>query len=271
MSTAASATAPHPSPRSAEWVRAARLTRLLSWVSLFWLAIEGTVAIVAGVMAGSVALIAFGLDSAIEGVASTVIIWRFSGSRLFSERAERRAQFLVALQFFILVPFITYEAVEKLVAGAHIETSWLGIGLTIATLAICQPLGYAKRRLGERLGSRATVGEGTQNLLCGYMALAVLGGLLANAFFGLWWLDPIVALFIAGVALREGRAALRGDDVCCGSCGPALDTGSTATSARDSTSPESTHGRCRTLPDVARVELRPPGAGLTHEPDRGPP
>ena len=218
MSTAASATVARPASHSAEWQRVARLTRLLSWLSLFWLGIEGVVAIVAGVMAGSVALIAFGLDSAIEGVASVVIIWRFSGPRLFSDRAERRAQFLVALQFFLLVPFITYEAVEKLVTGGEIETSWLGIGLTIATLAICQPLGYAKRRLGERLGSRATIGEGTQNLLCGYMALAVLGGLVANALFGLWWLDPIVALFIVGVALREGRTALRGDNPCCASC-----------------------------------------------------
>jgi divalent metal cation (Fe/Co/Zn/Cd) transporter len=82
---------------------------LLSWLSLAWLSIEGTVAIVAGVMAGSVALIAFGLDTAIEGVASVVIIWRFSGSRLLSQRAERRAQLLVAAQFFVLAPFITYE------------------------------------------------------------------------------------------------------------------------------------------------------------------
>jgi divalent metal cation (Fe/Co/Zn/Cd) transporter len=209
-----------PSPRSGEWLRAAGLTRLLSWVSLFWLGIEGTVAIVAGVTAGSVALVAFGLDSAIEGVASIVIIWRFSAARIFSEQAERRAQFLVALQFFALVPFIVYEATEKLASGSQVETSWLGIGLTIATLGICQPLGYAKRRLGEKLDSRATVGEGTQNLLCGYMAISVLGGLLANAIFGLWWLDPIVALFIAGVAFREGRRTLRGEDACCGACAP---------------------------------------------------
>jgi divalent metal cation (Fe/Co/Zn/Cd) transporter len=205
-------------PRTADWLRAARLTRLLSWLSLFWLGVEGTVAIVAGIMSNSIALVAFGLDSAVEGVASIVIIWRFSGARLFSERAERRAQLLVAVQFFILVPFIAFEAVEKLVTGAEIETSVLGIGLTTATLAICQPLGYAKRRLGAKLNSNATVGEGTQNLLCGYMAVAVLGGLLANALFGIWWLDPIVALFIAAVALREGRAALRGDscaDACC--------------------------------------------------------
>jgi divalent metal cation (Fe/Co/Zn/Cd) transporter len=198
-------------------LRAARLTRLLSWLSLFWLGIEGVVALVAGITAGSIALIAFGLDSAIEGVASVVIIWRFSRTRMFSSAAERRAQRLVAWQFFILVPFIAFEAVEKLITGGDIETSWLGIGLTLATLAICQPLGYAKRRLGTRLNSRATVGEGTQNLLCGYMALAVLGGLLTNALFGLWWLDPIVALFIAGVALQEGHRAWRGD-ACGGGC-----------------------------------------------------
>jgi divalent metal cation (Fe/Co/Zn/Cd) transporter len=204
--------------RDEGWLRAARLTRLLSWLSLAWLGVEGSVAIIAGVMSGSVALVAFGLDSAIEGVASIVIIWRFSGSRLFSEAAERRAQVLVALQFFILAPFITYEAIEKLLGAGAIETSWLGIGLTVATLAICQPLGVAKRRLGAKLDSRATVGEGTQNLLCGYLALAVLGGLLANALFGIWWLDPIVALGIAAVAVREGRAALRGGGCSCASC-----------------------------------------------------
>ena len=201
---------------SAEWLRLARRTRMLSWLSLAWLTIEGTVAIIAGVMAGSIALVAFGLDSAIEGVASIVIVWRFSGSRLFSDRAERRAQILVAVQFFILAPFITYEAINKLIEGGVVETSWLGIGLTLATLAICQPLGYAKRRLGARLNSRATVGEGTQNLLCGYLAVAVLIGLLATALFGLWWLDPLVALGIAGVALQEGRRALRGES--CAEC-----------------------------------------------------
>jgi divalent metal cation (Fe/Co/Zn/Cd) transporter len=214
LAPAAPARAPLP---EAEHRRLARQTKLLSWLSLVWLTIEGTVAIVAGLMAGSVALIAFGLDSAIEGVASVVIIWRFSGSRLFSAAAEARAQRLVAWQFFILVPFITFEAVEKLLTGGEIETSWLGIGLTVATLAICQPLGYAKRRIGARLNSQATVGEGTQNLLCGYMAIAVLGGLLANALFGIWWLDPLVALFIAGVAFREGQRAWRGEvcDNCC--------------------------------------------------------
>jgi divalent metal cation (Fe/Co/Zn/Cd) transporter len=104
------------------------------------------------------------------------------------------------------------------VAGGDIETSWLGIALTIATLVICQPLGLAKRRLGARLGSPATVGEGTQNLLCGYMAVAVLVGLLANTLFGVWWLDPVVALGIAGIAVQEGRKALRGEGCGCATC-----------------------------------------------------
>jgi divalent metal cation (Fe/Co/Zn/Cd) transporter len=209
---------PLPVVRSDEWLRLARRAKTLSWLSLAWLTIEGTVAIVAGIMAGSIALIAFGLDSAIEGVASVVIVWRFSGSRLLSERAELRAQRLVAIQFFILAPFITYEAIGKLIAAGSVETSWLGIGLTIATLGICQPLGFAKRRIGDKLGSSATVGEGLQNLLCGYLAITVLAGLLANVLFGAAWLDPIIALGIAGVAVYEGRKAWRGESCGCAAC-----------------------------------------------------
>jgi divalent metal cation (Fe/Co/Zn/Cd) transporter len=213
-----SAAAPLVASRSDEWLRLANWAKQLSWLSLAWLTVEGAVAMIAGVMAGSVALIAFGLDSAIEGVASVVIIWRFSGSRLFSERAEQRALRLVAIQFFILAPFITYEGLEKLIGGGDVETSYLGIALTIATLAICQPLGIAKRRIGAKLGSGATVGEGLQNLLCAYLAIAVLVGLLANTLFGIWWLDPIIALGIAGVAVREGQKAWRGEGCDCATC-----------------------------------------------------
>jgi divalent metal cation (Fe/Co/Zn/Cd) transporter len=204
--------------RSDEWLRLASRAKQLSWLSLAWLTVEGSVAILAGVTAGSVALVAFGLDSAIEGVASIVIVWRFSGWRLLSERAEQRALRLVAIQFFILAPFIIYEGLEKLIVSGDVETSWLGIGLTIATLAICQPLGLAKRRIGAKLGSGATVGEGVQNLLCGYLAIAVLVGLLANTLFGIWWLDPLVALGIAVVAVREGQKAWRGEACDCATC-----------------------------------------------------
>lgn len=200
---------------SDEWLRLATWARRLSWLSLVWMAAEGAIAIVAGVVAGSIALIGFGLDSAIEGIASVVVIWRFTGSRLLSDAAERRAQRLVAIQFFILAPYIAVQSVRELVGGEPPQVSWVGIALA-ATSAIGMPLlGGAKRRIGARLGSVATRGEGAQNILCGSLATALLFGLLANALFGWWWLDPIVGLFIVVVALHEGLEAWRGEGCEC--------------------------------------------------------
>lgn len=203
--------------RSDEWLRAARRARALSWLSLVWMGAEGAIAIVAGILAGSIALIGFGLDSAIEGVASLVIVWRFTGSRLLSERAETRAQKLVALQFFLLAPYVGFEAVHRLVSGDQAETSWLGMALVTSSLIGMPLLGIAKRRLADQLGSAATRGEGTQNLLCAYLAAAVLVGLVGNTLFGLWWLDPAAALVIAAVAIREGVQTWRGEG-CCDVC-----------------------------------------------------
>jgi divalent metal cation (Fe/Co/Zn/Cd) transporter len=203
--------------RSAEWHRAARRARLLSWLSLAWMGAEGAIAITAGVLAGSIALISFGLDSAIEGFASLVIVWRFTGSRLLSHTAETRAQKLVAVQFFLLAPYVTFEAVHKLLNAEQPETSWLGIALVTSSVIGMPVLGIAKRRLADKLGSVATRGEGTQNLLCAYLAAAVLVGLLGNALFGMWWLDPVAALVVAGVAVREGIQSWRGEG-CCATC-----------------------------------------------------
>lgn len=203
--------------RSEEWLRAARQARLLSWLSLAWMGAEGAIAITAGVLAGSIALVSFGLDSAIEGFASLVIVWRFTGSRLLSHASEERAQKLVAIQFFLLAPYVAFEAIHKLATGEQAETSWLGIALVTSSLIGMPLLGIAKRRLADRLGSVATRGEGTQNLLCAYLAAAVLVGLLGNALFGLWWLDPAAALVVAGIALREGRQSWRGEG-CCDAC-----------------------------------------------------
>jgi divalent metal cation (Fe/Co/Zn/Cd) transporter len=203
--------------RSSEWHAAARRARLLSWLSLAWMGAEGAIAITAGVLAGSIALLSFGLDSVIEGFASLVIVWRFTGSRLLSHAAEERAQKLVAVQFFLLAPYVTFEAVHRLIAGERPESSWLGIALVTSSVIGMPFLGLAKRRLADRLGSVATRGEGTQNLLCAYLAAAVLFGLLANALAGLWWLDPVAALVVAAVALREGRAGWRGEG-CCAAC-----------------------------------------------------
>jgi divalent metal cation (Fe/Co/Zn/Cd) transporter len=192
-----------------------RLARLLAWISLGWMTVEGAVGIAAGVAAGSVALIGFGLDSAIEGFASVIVIWRFTGSRTMSEDAERRAQRLVAFSFFLLAPYVAFQATRDLVTGSHPDTSWVGIALALVSLVAMPVLGRAKQRIGSRLDSAATAGEGTQNILCAYLAGAVLIGLVGNAAFGAWWLDPVAAFVIAGVALDEGRELWRGDDCGC--------------------------------------------------------
>ncbi len=202
-------------PVSAEWLRLARLARLLSWLTLAWMGIEGGVAIGAAIAAGSVALLGFGLDSGIEAIASIIVIWRFTGTRLASATAERRAQQLVAVSFFLLAPYIAAEAVRTLVAGEHAETSVVGLALTAATAILEPALGIAKRRLGGRLGSPATAGEGAQNLLCAYLAMAVFAGLAANTLLGAWWLDGVVALAISGWAVIEGRRAWAGQSCSC--------------------------------------------------------
>lgn len=207
-----------PPARSPEWLRAAHRARLLSWLSLAWMGTEGVLGIATGVIAGSIALTGFGINSFVEGFASLVIVWRFTGSRLHSEKAEARAHRIVAIQFFILAPYVAYEAISKLWHGDQPDTSWLGIAL-VTTSAIGMPLlGHAKRRLAHKLGSGATHGEGTQNILCGYLAVAVLAGLLGNTLLGWWWLDPIAALAIAGLAAREGLESWRGESCGCASC-----------------------------------------------------
>ena len=206
-----------PLPRAAVPDRDAlmRRARLLSWLGLVWIGAEGAIALAAGIAAGSVALIGFGVDSVIEGLASVVIIWRFTGWRKASDGAELRAQRLVAAQFFLLAPYVGYQALHALATGDRPEASWLGIALALTSAVGMPMLGVAKRRIGEQLGSKATRGEGMQNVLCGFLALALLAGLLGNAALGLWWLDPVAALVIAAVALNEGRSAWRGA-ACCG-------------------------------------------------------
>jgi divalent metal cation (Fe/Co/Zn/Cd) transporter len=205
-------------PGSPSWLRLTRLAKILSSLTLVWLGIEGTIGVIAGILAGSIALTAFGLDSAIEGLASIIVIWRFTGRRTVSAEAERRAQRWVAISFFLLAPYVAAEAVETLIEGAAAEISWLGIGLTLGTLLICPWLGLVKRRIAEKLESRATYGEGTQNLLCAILAGAVLVGLAANAFFGLWWLDPTIAFLIAAICVREGYKAWQGEQCGCATC-----------------------------------------------------
>jgi divalent metal cation (Fe/Co/Zn/Cd) transporter len=199
----------------ADWHRAARLAVALSWASLVYMAIEGGVGLWQGVAAGSIALVGWGLASFIEGIASAIIVWRFTGARRLSDTAETRARKLVAIQFFILAPYVVVESIKTLVEGGHPDVTVIGMVVTGMSVVLMPALGKAKHRLAERLGSTATAGEGTQNVLCGLQAAAVLVGLAANAAVGAWWLDPLIGLFIAFVAVQEGRATWRDECDCC--------------------------------------------------------
>jgi len=204
-------------PPTAERARLERRTRLLAWGGIGWHIIEFAIALAAGLAAGSIALIGFGADSLIEALAGGVVLWLFSGRRRGSSTAERRAQQLIALSFFLLAGYIGVEALRTLVNVDHPAASWVGIGLAAFTAATMPLLACAKRRLGNQLHSAATVKEAAQTQLCAYLSIALLLGLGANALAGWWWADPLTALFIAAVALKEGRESWRGEG-CCDSC-----------------------------------------------------
>jgi divalent metal cation (Fe/Co/Zn/Cd) transporter len=192
-----------------------RRAKLLAWVGNGWHLVEFAVALAAGIAAGSVALVGFGLDSLIEVAAAGVVIWLFSGGRGSSQAAERRAQQLVAASYALLVAYVAVEAVGDLLGGHHPAGSWVGIGLAAVTAPTMPLLARAKRETGRRLRSAATVSEAGQNMICTYLSVALLVGLLLNALAGWWWADPAAALVIAALAAREGLECWRGERCDC--------------------------------------------------------
>jgi divalent metal cation (Fe/Co/Zn/Cd) transporter len=207
---------PGPPPLDpAERARLVRRAKLLAWGGNAWHFVEFLIAVGAGIAAGSVALVSFGLDSLIESLAAFVIIWRFAGSRAHSELAERRAQQLVAASYAVLVVYVAVESIRTLVGGQHPEVSWVGIGLAAFTAPTMPLLATAKRRVGRSLNSAATVSEAEQNQICAYLSIALLVGLLANAIAGWWWADPAAALVIAAVAAKEGWDSWQGKSCDC--------------------------------------------------------
>jgi len=197
------------------WLRAAWYARWLAWASLAWMIAEGGVGLAAGLAAGSIALVGWALGSAIEGLASVIVVWRFTGSRTLSETAERRAQKAVAVSFWLLAPYIALEAIRDLTGHHPATASALGIVLTASSVIIMPVLGIAKRRLGRQLQSGATAGEGTQNLMCAAQAAGVLLALTVVAVWpGGWPIDPIIALGIAAWSVWEGTESWRGSDCC---------------------------------------------------------
>jgi divalent metal cation (Fe/Co/Zn/Cd) transporter len=211
---------PGPAPLVDPAARGAleRRARLLAWAGAAWHIGEFAVAIAAGVAASSIALIGFGIDSLIEALAGAVVVWLFTGRRRHSRAAERRAQQLIAASFAALGVYIAVEAVRTLTGTHHPDASWPGIALALVTAPTMPLLARAKRRVGHGLGSSAAVSESAQSMLCAYLSVALLAGLGANAIAGWWWADPLAALVIAAVALREARGAWQGDacgDGCC--------------------------------------------------------
>ena len=204
-----------PAPEPQERAVLERRAKLLAWTGNAWHLIEFAIAFGAGIAAGSVALVGFGFDSAIEALSGGVIVWLFSGGRGVSHTAERRAQQLIATGYALLVGYVAVEAIRDLLGSHHPEASWVGIGLAAITAPTMPLLARAKRDVGRKLSSSATVSEAGQNMICAYLSLALLVGLLANALLGWWWADPAAALVIAAVAAKEGLAAWRGESCDC--------------------------------------------------------
>lgn len=188
---------------------------MLAWIGIAWHVVEFGIAVAAGIAASSIALIGFGIDSLIESLAGFVVLWLFTGSRIGSPRAERRAQQLVAISFYVLAAYVAVEAARSVIGGHEPDPSWVGIGLAAFTAPTMPLLALAKRRLGHKLGSPATVQEASQTQLCAYLSIALLVGLGANALLGWWWADPLTAFVIAAVAVREGRESWRGESCDC--------------------------------------------------------
>ena len=192
-----------------------RRARLLAHTGNAWHLAEFGIALGAGIVAGSVALTSFAGDSLVEVLSAFAVVWLFTGGRGTSQRAERRAQQLIAGSYFVLAAYIASHSLYDLVAGSRPSASWIGIGLAAFTAPTMPLLAHAKRQVGNALRSSATVSEAGQNQICAYLSVALLAGLVLNATLGWWWADPAAALVIGAVAVYEGRESWRGDACDC--------------------------------------------------------
>lgn len=192
--------------------RLGRRAQLLAGASVTYNLVEAVIAITAGIVAGSVALVGFGLDSVVEVSSGLIILWQFR--HRLPESREQQALRLMALSFFALAAYVTFESVRALLGDHDPDPSPVGIALAAASLVIMPFLSWAQRRTGKALGSNAVVADSTQTLLCTYLSAVLLVGLVLNATLGWSWADPIAGLIIAAVAIKEGREAWRGEGCC---------------------------------------------------------
>lgn len=182
----------------------------LEYASMAWMTVEAAVAIVAGIIAASIALIGFGLDSVIEFFAAAVVVWQLRGTA--SEERETQALRLIGGTFFALAAYLTIESITDLVSQHRPEQSTAGIAVTGAALVIMPLLALAKRRTGQQLGNQALIADAAESAFCAFTSAAALIGIGLNAWLGWWWADPAAALVIAGLAIREGIEAWTLDD-----------------------------------------------------------
>ncbi len=188
-----------------------RRARRLAWLTIVWNVVEAIVAIGSGLVAASLALVGFGIDSTIEVFAAIVVLWRLRG---VDEAREQHALKLIAVSFFVLAAYVTVEAIRDLISDSDPRTSPVGIGLAIASLIVMPVLAVAKSRTGKALGNRTVIADAAETKLCTYLSVILLAGLLLDATLNWWWADPVAALGIAVLAIREGREAWAGDDCC---------------------------------------------------------
>jgi divalent metal cation (Fe/Co/Zn/Cd) transporter len=204
-----------PTLTAAERSALGRRAQLLAGASVAYNVLEAVLAVTAGVVAGSVALVGFGLDSVVEVSSGLIVLWQFR--HRLPEARERRALRLMALAFFALAVYVTVESIRDLFFGGGApSTSPLGIGLAIASLIVMPVLSWAQRCTGRALGSSTVVADSTQTMLCTYLSAVLLVGLVLNATLGWGWADPVAGLLVAAVAVREGVQAWRGEGCACG-------------------------------------------------------
>jgi len=181
----------------------------LEYFTIGWNSLEAVVALAAGWLAGSIALVGFGLDSIIETSSGAALLWRLRQRGDLEAAAESRALRFVGLTFFALAAYVSYESIRDLRGRQHAEESLVGIVLAAVSLIVMPLLGLAKRRLARRLNSRALAADGMETYLCSYLSATLLVGLGLNAWLGWWWADPVAALLMVAFMVREGIEAFQ--------------------------------------------------------------
>ncbi len=191
----------------------ARRGRRLEYFTIVWNTLEGIVAVFAGLVAGSISLVGFGIDSFIEVTSGTALLWRMAVDADVQrrERNEKRALRIVGLCFVGLAAYVAYESLSDLVRKHAPERSILGVALACLSLVVMPLLSRAKMKIGKALNSIAMDADAKQNWVCAYLSAILLGGLLLNALFGLWWADPVAALIMTPIIANEGIQRLRGE------------------------------------------------------------